>query len=202
MPPLKRIRRCVSGLGFAVSAVLACACSTGPVSSYKDTSAPLASYHTFQWLTQADADRLKLQNPKFDYLAGTARIVRRPELEARVRPEIEKRLEKDGFEASVGGTPDFYVTYYGKAKDEDWVSSWQGATLTINNVPVVIFPNFNQDYAYQFREGIIYLVIYDPKTRKPAWTGKLQSEKFGPHFESPEITAAVDQLADNFKASA
>jgi hypothetical protein len=105
---------------------------------------------------------------------------------------------------AINEKPDFYVTYYGKARDRDWISTWSGRTPTKNRVPVVIFPNYDETAipALQHQEGLVYFVVYDAKTRMPAWSGAISQSDPNPDFSSPQTEAAIDKLIDEFRNSA
>lgn len=180
--------------------VLGSACSS--VLSQKDPTAPMEQYKTYRWVNQSDAKNLNLENPNVEYMTGSTKVTQNPGLEKRIRPVIDQRFEQDGYHQLQTGTPDFFVSYYGKAKDRDWVSTWTGNTLTENNVPIVIFPGFNRRFANKYQEGTVYLVIYDAHSKSPAWSGNINRSDFGPDFGGSQTVAAVDQLVDQFKQDA
>lgn len=184
-------------LFLAVLSAGVSACASGP-DVRKDTGVDLAGYHTFRWLSESEARELRLADPVIDGpTSEPVRIITRPALEERLRPLIEARLNAEGFRASNDGNPDFFVTFYGKSKDDDWVSSWSGSTPALVHVPLVVFPHYDSSGARDFREGVVYLVIYDSHTKKPAWTGSIYRRKY------PEgaFSAEVDDLVSAFRRS-
>ncbi len=190
-----------------VAAILAAwivgSCSSSGVKSNTDAQVDLTHYKTYRWIGPDEAQTLRLDNPKIDYLSGISTIKRIPEQENVVRVQTESELGNRGYtQASVHQTPDFYVTYYLKAKDQDWVSSWSGSTPSIDNVPVVIFPGFDRAQARDFHDGIVYMTIYDAKSRQPAWTGKMDFTATSSPATESEVRAAVGQLLEGFKKSA
>lgn len=176
-------------------------CSS-PTGSMRDHSVDLSKYHTYAWLNQDASIRLRLSDPNTDYvIMKWIKVTQRPELEAQVRPVIEKNLQKNGFFPALGNQkPDFYVTFYAKAKDEDWVSTWTGITPGVN-APVIIFPDYDRSKDYQYVDGMVYLTFYDSESKKPVWSGRANTAAFGPARE-PAIEAAVNQLVEEFKKAA
>jgi hypothetical protein len=183
---------------FYILELIVSGCATTPIHSTNDPKVDISNYRTFKWLTQADAEALELENPTFEHLAGTVRVVSLPELNDKIRPLVIRDLEKNGYEESTQGIPDFYVTYYAKRKDEDWLSSWNGTTLSINNVPVVMFPGFERTKTREFRDGMVYLTFYDSKTKRPSWNVSFFSDRIGPSPDTPQIASVVEQLVMNF----
>lgn len=193
-------------LGFSLGiGLLLSSCSSG-TTVRKDPEAKLTAYHTYNWVTQDQVNELKLTNPKIDFIAGSVRVIRKEAEEGAIKAAIDESLRKQGFVlnagSSAGARPDFYVTYYGKAKNDDWVSTWTGSTPAVGNVPLVIFPDYNRESARTFHDGVVYLTVYDAKTQKPAWTGNASSSDFERRLEGPELLAAIDRLTKSFKDSA
>ncbi len=183
----------LAGALFALAA-----CSSSPFFSFSDKKAPIASYKTYQWISQSEADQLRLMKPPIDYMSGNVKVVRRPDLEQKLRSDIEADLNKEGYKANTDGNPDFYVTFYGKAKDENWVSSWEGNTAGVRNVPVVIFPEFDRDKARNYTEGTVYVTVYDARSKAPAWTGVMTKPNIGPTLTESEASSAVSQIVTEF----
>jgi len=189
-------------LGFSFSVgLLHSACSSGPTVR-KDREINLSNYRTYQWVSQEHVEELHLLDPKINYLASTVRVTRNEADEERIKAIVDESLRKQGFGPSGGAPPDFYVTYYKQAKNEDWVSTWSGFTTSIDDVPVVIFPDYSRAGARGYREGVAYLTIYDAETQKPAWTGNLTASTFQEPLEGRELSASVDLLTESLKESA
>jgi hypothetical protein len=189
-------------LGAALLLLSTFGCSSSPVGSMRDTSVDLSKYHTYAWVTQSASIQLRLSDPNVDYtILNWIRIRQRPDLESQIKPVVDQDLQKNGFFPALGDQkPDFYVTYYAKAKDEDWISTWTGITPGVN-APVIVFPNFDRAKDFQHVDGMVYLTFYGADSKKPIWTGRANTEAFGPNRE-PAIEAAVNQLVDEFKKAA
>jgi hypothetical protein len=185
----------------AMSLVVLTSCSSGPIVR-EDPKADRTVYRTYQWVGQDQVSELNLSNPDIDFLSGQTRIVNRPEVEARVKKQVDADLQGRGFVLASGSPPDFYVTYYGKAKDDDWISTWNGLTPTANQVPVIIFPGYKQESTGTYRDGAVYLTFYDAKSKKPSWAGSVIDASYGKDFDQPALVAAVDSLVKSFAESA
>jgi uncharacterized protein YceK len=176
-------------------------CSSQTLSS-KDRNVDLSKYRTYKWISESDADYLNLHNPNYKYPIAYMTVERKPAFEEKVRARVEEDLDNRGFTEATTESPDFYVTYYGKAQDQNWVTSWSGRTPNIADVPIVIFPDLNPSQARNHIDGTVYLVFYDARTKKAAWTGKFRNEDFGQNINDTEIATAVDELVSAFQSSA
>jgi hypothetical protein len=194
----------MKNINFLISALavlLTVGCSSGPVSSSKDPGADLAKYHSYRWISPAEAKDLRLDNPSIEYVTGGVRIVQRPQIEDKLRPAVEKELKQNGFVPASEGAPDFFVTYYGKSKGDEWVSTWAGLAPGIDNVPVVIFPGYDRSQTRDYREGTVFLTFYDARSKNPAWTGRFQSEKLSPNIDDQKLAKSVALLISEFQKS-
>lgn len=189
-------------LGFAALGALGIliqSCSSSPLRTAEADGAQIGSYKTYQWLTPEVANDMKFDRVQPMYISALAEVHRDTSIESQVRAEIEQGLRKDGYQPSTDRMPDFYVTFYGKAKDGRWISSWEGTTPSLYDVPVVIFPDFEtKKMTRSYRDGTVYLVVYDAKTRKPAWTGEIQAGRFETGERKQEIVKAIHELVDKF----
>lgn len=177
---------------FAVLSLVGC---TQPgAKTQSDEAVNLRNYRTYAWLTQDDARRLRLSDPKFDYMSGEVRVTQRPEVEEKLKKVIEQDLQAKGYKPTNAPNPDFYVTYYGRAKNQDWVSTWKGATPAINNVPIVAYPHLSQAEAYQYRDGTLLLVLYDPRTARSAWTGSIYHALDEKNLNEAAATVSINDL--------
>jgi hypothetical protein len=162
---------------FVVASLLVLSsCAGSPVTSSTDKTANLSQYKTYQWVGQSEAAALSLERPHFRYESSLVKVNTRPDIDEKLKPMIEEQLREAGYVKSTHGKPDFLLSYYARAKNESWISTWSGTTQGQNDVPIVIFPDFNQDMSFAYRPGNIYLVLYDPHTHSAAWTGTA----FGP----------------------
>ncbi len=147
------------------------ACSS--VTTTHDSRVNLAKYHTYQWVTQAESRDLNLQNPPtIDFIVGVTRITRRPDIEGQLQASVDKDMKMRGF-ALASANPDFYVTYFGRAKDQDWVSTFEGQVPSVDNVPIIAYPGLDRAQARTYRDGTIMLVFYDAKTKAASWNGSI-----------------------------
>lgn len=178
------------------------ACSGSPVRSYSDKDIHPAKGQSFRWLTQEDADNLKLQDPKVDYVTSSVKVEQRPAMEEKLKPEIEKSLAEQGYVKDETGQPELLVTFFAKTKDQDWVSSWKGFTPGIENVPVVIFPDFDKGLARSYRDGVVYIVLYSSRTKAPVWTGVDTGLATKQIVSEADIMASIDRLMSELKATA
>jgi hypothetical protein len=150
-------------------------CAGQPIRAYHaPDEALLRRGRTFQWLGQAEAAELRLSNPPVDYMGGTVRIERDPDLDSRLRPKVEESLRRKGFRPVTQGMADLFVTFYVEQKDGDWSSSWDGSTVGVENVPIVMFPDFDKALARRYSAGNVYLVLYDVESKRPVWTGVME----------------------------
>ncbi len=161
---------------IAVCLLALSSCAGSPVTSATDKTVKIGQYKTYQWVGQSEAAQLSLERPHFQYQSSLIKVNTRPDIDEKLKPLIEEQLSKAGYIKSTNGKPDFLLSYYARAKNESWISTWKGTTPGQNDVPIVIFPNFNQDMSFAYRPGNIYLVLYDPHTHSAAWTGTA----FGP----------------------
>jgi hypothetical protein len=174
-------------------------CAAPAVETTRDAAMDVAHYRTFAWIDGDAARRLRLDNPAgIDFVTGYTSIVRRPEIEPDLKASVERELHSRGFTENAEH-PDFYVTFYGKAKDEDWVSTWSGRTPSIENVPLIMYPNLDRAAARAYREGSLLLVFYDPRTRKPAWTGSIANALSGKKVDLSTVTADLGSLVAEFR---
>lgn len=180
---------------------LAAGCASGPVYSTKDPRVDLGAYHTYQWITPAEAGALRLNDPQIDFYASEVHVARDPELENKLRPVVERELRQKGYAPASSGTPDFYVTYYGQRGGGEWISTWQGSSPGIENVPVVIFPDFDRSQAFDYRDGTVYLTFYDARTKMPAWTGALYRTERVSAFDEQKASTGARQLIEDFQKS-
>jgi hypothetical protein len=185
---------------LAGCAAWAAGCSS--VMTYEDKTVPLKEYKTYQWVGQPQVQTLDFGNPDIDYLTGNVDVIRDPEVDRRFRPVIDEKMAQAGFVPDRSGSPDFYVTYFAKAENRKWVSTWEGTTPSFDFVPVVIFPRYDQNYAYLYHDRTIYLVVYDAHTKMPAWMGSDTHLDFGGKFDTPDVTASLDKLVEDFHREA
>lgn len=185
-------------LGFAFSGALSCASKA--VWNTSDNSVNTTQYRTYQWITPAIARDMKLSDPKLDYvIMNWINVVRRPDISAKVEEVVSADLDEKGYGRAKDGKPDFYITFYAKQKDDDWLSSWAGNTPGII-APVVIFPYYSRAQSQENLDHVVYLTVYDGKSLKPVWTGRANTKLFGDSFGEKEMVAASDRLITDFKS--
>jgi len=159
--------------GCGVTLLFASACSSSPVRTLSDPKADVSHYKTYRWVADPEAKLLQLENPPFiDYVIGSSPIRRRPDIEGQIKDSIDQQLEAKGFKQD-GQNPDFFVAYYGRAKDQDWESTWRGYAPSVENVPIIMYPDYSRSEARTYRDGTILIVFYDSKTKRPSWTGEM-----------------------------
>ncbi len=177
------------------------ACSSSPVETKQDREVDTTKYKTYSWISQPEAHYLRLDNPRqIDYMTGISKIVRRPEYEEKLKESVNQQLNARGLR-ETSEVPDFYITFYGKAKDDDWVSTWAGTAPSILNVPLVMYPNFDRLSARNYQEGSLLLVFYDSKTKKPVWTGTMAHVLDEKKLNLAMITSDLSHLVNQFKMS-
>lgn len=193
-------------LFFAAGVCFLWGCASGPLRDETDPEVKLTKYHSYRWLSDDEARTLKLDAPKVDYFTDSITVDRDNELDGRVHQAMDRQLQATGYRAVSEGKPDFYVSYYVKQPDDTWLSSWRGITSAINETPVVIFPDFDRSKISTYRKGQVYLVFYDARTRRPAWTGIAMSQAFGPAEDlskvEPIIASLMGEYRDEVKATA
>lgn len=178
------------------------ACAGSPVSSSTDKDVKLSQYKTYQWVDQGQAAALNLERPHFKYVSSLVKVSSRPDIDEKLRPMVEESLRQAGYVKSTNGKPDFLITYYARAKNQSWVSTWSGATQGQNDVPIVIFPNLNQDMSFAYRPGNIYLTIYDPRTHTSAWTGTAYGPENTDSLKEKQVEGGIKLLVAEFKKDA
>jgi hypothetical protein len=155
-------------------------------------------YKTYQWVTQPEAAYLNLQNPPtVDFVLGSSDITRRPDIEPGLISTVDQELQAKGFTLTTAN-PDFYVTIFGRAKNSDWVSTWQGSAPSVDNVPIIMYPGYDRGQARTYRDGMIVLVFYDAKTRKPAWTGVMAGVLQKRSVDLASVQKDLTQLIKDF----
>jgi hypothetical protein len=189
----------LSGLMLLLSS-----CSAPSVDTQRDKNVNTQRYHTYRWVSQQDAAYLSLRDPNTNQpVQNWVNIRQRPETEQKVRNVIETDLQKYGYSPQYEGTPDFFVTFYSPTQAKDWISSWSGITLAFQGAPLVIYPDFDMHKALEFRPGMAYVVIYDSKSKRPAWTGEV-IDAISPKGEvnAPVVTSQIQELIARFKSTA
>lgn len=191
-------------LGALGMSLLISSCSQSQVSAQRDKNVDTHHYQTYRWVNQDDAKYLSLRDPNTNQpVQSWVNIKQRPETETKVRKIVEKDLNQFGYTEQYEGQPDFFVTFYSLGRDKVWTSSWSGMTLAFQGAPLVIYPDFDMHKALEFRPGMGYVVIYDAKTKRPAWTGTVNNA-VGPKGEvdAPAVTARIGELIGEFKNTA
>jgi hypothetical protein len=172
------------------------ACST--VSTYTDPKADLSTYKTYRWVGESEAKLLNLGSPPtVDYVMGYSDVTRRNDLEPELKSVVDQTLHAKGFSLAADN-PDFFVTVYGRAKDSDWVSTYQGSVPSVNNVPVIMYPAYDLANARTYRDGMLVLVFYDAKTKKPAWTGVMADVLHKKDVDLASISSDLRELTQQF----
>lgn len=176
-------------------------CTSNPL-VWRDPRYEVDRYRTYRWVGPAEVKELNLTRL---YVEGPSsepvRIVERPDLERRLRPLVERGFREQGLLPSGAEPPDFYVTFYGKAADEDWVSSWSGMTAALVHVPLAIFPEYDGSRAREFRDGDVYLTLYDRRSKRPAWTATVNRKRYGRFAEEERLSAEIGDLTAALKRS-
>jgi hypothetical protein len=196
-------KRVLSGSLIAMT-LFTWSCSSSKIDTQRDTNANTQTYHTYRWISQQDAAFLSLRDPNTQQaVQNWVNIRQRPETEQKVRQVVEGDLQKYGYIPQNEGTPDFFVTYYSPTPAKDWISSWSGITLAFQGAPLVIYPNFDMKKALEFRPGSAYVVIYDSRSKRPAWTGEvIGAISSKGEVNRPVVTARVQELIAQFKNTA
>jgi hypothetical protein len=177
-------------------------CSSPSTQTQRDSSVPISSYRLYQWIGQDEAKKLNLKDPNVNYMASQVKVERRPGVEPQIRNEVEENLQENGFRpVPPGEQPDFYVTYYIRERDQTWVSTWEGKTPAFNDTPLVVFPGLSRNQAYQYRDGTLVLVAYDPKTKLPAWNGSALSLMTPEGFDTKKAKADLHNLIQELRKS-
>lgn len=184
--------------------IVASACSQATIDTQRDKNVDTHHYQTYRWITQDDAKFLNLRDPNTTQpVQAWVDVTQRPLTEQRVRAVVEQGLDQFGYTSKPEGLPDFFVTFYSQARDKEWISSWKGITLAFQGAPLVIYPNFDMKKAMEFRPGMAYIVIYDAKTKRPAWTGTIYNA-ISPKGEvdRQNVTERTQELIGKFKSTA
>jgi hypothetical protein len=191
--------------GFTLSLLLLISsCSQKAIDTQRDKNVDTQHYKTYRWVSQDDARYLSLQDPNTNQpVQAWVKIRTKSDTEERVRDVIERDLQQYGYRPQPEEIPDFFVTYYSPARSKEWLSSWTGITLAFQGAPLVIYPNLDMHKALEFRPGMAYVVIYDSKTKRPAWTGEV-IDAISPQGEvnRPVVTARIQELIAKFKGAA
>ncbi len=192
-------RGCVGA--FVGMMILLSSCAGTTVDTQRDPNVDTQRYKTYRWVSQEDAQYLSLRDPNTNQpVQNWINISQRPQTEQKVRQVVETDLKQYGYTPKYEGLPDFFVTYYSPARDKEWISSWKGMTLAFQGAPLVVYPNFDMKKALEFRPGMAYIVIYDSKTKRPAWTGTVL-DAISPKgdVDEPVVTARIQDLIGKFK---
>ncbi|MGZ3697252.1 MAG: DUF4136 domain-containing protein [Bdellovibrionota bacterium] len=189
-------------IGLTLATCLAFSCAMETVAVRQDSKADISKYKTYQWVSDADAKSLQLSNPKINYIVGASKVVRRPAIEPRIKASVDQHLQTKGFTQATLTPPDFYITYFGRAKDEDWVSTWTGTVPSIGNVPVIMYPNYDSADTRTYRDGDILIVFYDAKTKQPSWSGTVTNALNKQDVNMQTVTASLDKILVNVQPAA
>ena len=64
-----------------------------------------------------------------------------------------------------------------------------------------MYPDFDSSKVWEYREGNLFVVAYDPATRKPAWTGTLWSVPIKPEANRAKLRSWLKELVDDLHPS-
>ncbi len=162
-----RWRSFAFGLPLASLVVAVGGCATMTVRHDYDPDAPFATYKTYGWLGEAQG---MTGNPRLDD----------PMLNARVRHEVNRRLNAKGFALSRTGMPDFLVAWraairrkleYSKLKlGYDYAPAWGRDRLTGASV------GDRGTYVREYELGTLVIDIVDARNQKLVWWGAAQAK--------------------------
>lgn len=184
-----------------VAALMAVSFACSPIQVRKESKVDVSNYHSYQWVTQNQVHSLHLTKPPVMFRHPEVSIEYDKDIADTLRPLVDHDFQQKGYVLTTNGNPDFYVAFYGRRKDQSWVSTWSGSTQSTQGVPLVIFPDYRPVEDRKHIEGVVYIVLYDAKTQRPVWTGSVQSGNFGPTFGEPELAQAVDGIVNSLKTS-
>lgn len=198
---MKKLRALGASCSAALALALLSACAGSPVLSFSDGSIDTSRYRSYQWVDQDAAHSLRLDNPPNTYPHDYTGIERRPVEEEEAKRAINQDLQKAGY-VEAAEKPDFFVTYFARAKDRDWVSTWEGSTPAgPGGIPFVMYPHFDPSLGDSYRKNALVVVFYDAATRRPVWTGNILNALAGQKIDKEKVTADLSSLVSKFHRS-
>jgi len=162
-------------------------CTNPTVRKDVDRKIDISDYKTYKWVSQSEVKPLNLEYPNLDFMVGTVKVFRDPEIGAPLKREVDQDLSNKGFKLIESGSPDFYVTYYTMAHNKTWISTWNGVAPSIAYVPVIMYPDHSREATRKYRPGAVVIVIYDAGTRTPVWTETIQGALSGTELNQEKI---------------
>ncbi len=154
-------------LPLATFVAVAGGCATMTLRFDHDPEARFAEYKTYGWMGQVQG---MTGNPRIDD----------PMLNARVRQEVNRRLDAKGFALSRTGMPDFLIAWraairrkleYSKLKlGYDYAPAWGRDRLTGASV------GDRGTYVRQYELGTLVIDIVDARDNRLVWWGAAQAE--------------------------
>lgn len=142
--------RATRWLGLAAAAVVITGCASMNVNSFTERQADFSRFHTFTW---GPADAASTGDPRLD----SNRF-----FEERVREQVEKGLERRGFEKSTAAQPDLLVHYhanFGQEVDSRNLDQSSNYCATADCRPFV------------YEAGTLFVDLVDPRTNTLVWRG-------------------------------
>ncbi len=176
-------------------------CGTPEVRTARTADTMDRTRMSWHWITQADVARLHLEHPPT--VQGSTQPVairNEPGLTERVKERFERQLKRRGFLRARELNPDIYVTFYAKAKDQPWLSSWEGSTPGTGAVPLLPFPDQDPTVARRHEDGTLYVTVIDGRSLKTIYTAWVQDPEFGPQFAQSRIYPAARDLVDQLSS--
>lgn len=173
----------VRSLCIFVTVASMMACAASQVGYDYDTSAPLRSYRTYEWLggEQETTGDKRVDNTLVN---------------ARIRTAVEQQLRAKGYRNPTSGTPDFYVAYHVGLKDLMKGASTQhyigdrahGTYTTTSDIQ-------------PYKEGALLVDILDGATKQLVWRGSAQAEVAAgatPRQRDERINEVVKEMFSHF----
>jgi hypothetical protein len=143
-----RWRRLGDSAAIAISVLMLTGCASMRVNSYLERGTDLTRYHTYNW---AADDRLSTGDPRLDNNSF---------FRERLQADVEKQLTTRGFEKITAGTPDVWLRYHARIRQQVDVN---GADRE--------YSDCDDCMPSVYDAGTLMLDFVDARTNRLAWRG-------------------------------
>jgi hypothetical protein len=179
-------------LSVAVVGGLLGGCSTLEVATEVASDAPFASYRTFGWFA---ASQTRTGSPRID----------NPQLDARIRSEIDRALVGRGLRKASGMHPDIHVAYRVALQTKiesspvklggQYVPAWGNDPWANRSL------GKRGTYVREYEQGTLIVDVIDAKTSRLVWRGTAKTEvdpSDSRRAKEAKIRTAVGRLLRRF----
>jgi hypothetical protein len=158
--------------GIIIAAALAAGCATMTVSSHIERGVIFSDYVTYDW------------GPPDQYPVGDPRLDGNPFFKDYVMGQIEKQLDRKGYERALTGDPDLLIHYHASVNQKlDVYTSDIEHGYYYENPPQVV----------EYEQGTLVVDVVDARTSKVVWRGWAQDVMNGVIDNQARLEKQVDE---------